>query len=162
MTDFDSEKIKYVSNSKYIELSHDDNDLIMSYESVHVPFGLEKNFNNYILKIVNNSESKELFEKIKKIEQQNMKFLKKQGDFDNYEYKSQIIEKKNYGEFLVVKIPLVKNQFNVEIFDKDNNIVDIFKIEKKQKMNLCLEINSIWCFKNKYSCIPKITKIKLL
>ena len=109
-----------------------------------------------------NSESKELFEKIKKIEQQNIKFLKKQGDFDNYEYKSQIIEKKNYGEFLVVKIPLVKNQFNVEIFDKNNNIVDIFKIEKKQKMNLCLEINSIWCFKNKYSCIPKVTKIKLL
>ena len=60
MTDFDSEKIKYVSNSKYIELSHDDNDLIMSYESVHVPFGLEKSFNNYILKILNNSESKEL------------------------------------------------------------------------------------------------------
>lgn len=162
MTNFDSEKIKYNSNSKYIELSHDDNDLIMSHESVYVPFGLEKNFSNYFLKILYNNESKDLFEKIKKIEEQNITFLKKQGDFEKYDYKSQIIEKKNYGKFLVVKIPLVKNQFNVEIFDKDNNIVDIFKIEKKQKMNLCLEINSIWCFKNKYSCIPKITKIKLL
>lgn len=162
MTDFDSEKIKYNSNSKYIELSHDDNDLIMSHESVYVPFGLEKNFSNYFLKILYNNESKDLFEKIKKIEEQNIKFLKKQGDFEKYDYKSQIIEKKNYGKFLVVKIPLVKNQFNVEIIDKDNNIQDIFKIQKKQKMNVYLEINSIWCFKNKYSCIPKITKIKLL
>ena len=162
MTDFDSEKIKYNSNSKYIELSHDDNDLIMSHESVYVPFGLEKNFSNYFLKILYNNESKDLFEKIKKIEEQNITFLKKQGDFEKYDYKSQIIEKKNYGKFLVVKIPLVKNQFNVEIIDKDNNIQDIFKIQKKQKMNVYLEINSIWCFKNKYSCIPKITKIKLL
>lgn len=162
MTNFDSEKIKYNSNSKYIELSHDDNDLIMSHESVYVPFGLEKNFSNYFLKILYNNESKDLFEKIKKIEEQNITFLKKQGDFEKYDYKSQIIEKKNYGKFLVVKIPLVKNQFNVEIIDKDNNIQDIFKIQKKQKMNVYLEINSIWCFKNKYSCIPKITKIKLL
>ena len=161
MTDFDSKKIKYNSNSKYIELSYDDNVLMMSHESVYVPFGLEKNFNNYILKILYNNESKDLFEKIMKIEEQNITFLKMCGDFEKYEYKSQIIEKKNYGKFLIVKIPLVKNQFNVEIMDKENNLQDIFKIQKKQKMNICLEINSIWIFKNKYSCIPKVTKIKL-
>ena len=162
MATFDPQKIKYNSKSKYIELSHDENELNMSHQSLYVPFGLEKNFNNYILKIQYNDESKELFDKITKIEQQNITFLRIQGDLEKYQYKSQIIEKENYGKFLIVKIPVVKNQFNVQVIDKDDNIQNIFNIQKKQKMNLCLEISSIWSFKNKYSCVPKVSKIKLL
>ena len=46
----------------------------------------------------------------------NITFLKKNST-EEINYKSQIISKPGYGDFLVVKIPVVKNQFNVEIVD---------------------------------------------
>lgn len=162
MTDFDSQLIKYTSKSKYIEISYNNKSLNLEYNSLLVPFGVEKYFNNYILKIILNNESEELFNTMKTIEQENILYLKKQGNFSDSEYKSQIINKNNYGSFLVVKIPLVKGQISTDVVDHENKFDNIFNIKKNQKINVCLELNSIWNFKNKYSCVPKVTKIKIL
>lgn len=161
MTEFNCEQIKYTFNSKCIDLSYNSSKISLQAKGINVPFGLEKNFNNYLLKIILNQESKGLFETIKRLEESNIDFLNKHNLLSNSDYKSQIIQKSNYGEFLVVKIPLIKNQFMVDITDKDSNIIDVFKIQKKEIMDIHLEMNSIWSFKNKYSCVPKVTKIKL-
>lgn len=162
MTDFDSKLIKYISKPKYIEILYNNQPLTFEYNSLLVPFGVEKYFNSYILKIILNNESEELFNTIRKIEQENILYLKKEGNFSESDYKSQIINKSNYGDFLVVKIPLVKGQIIVNVVDNENNFDNIFNVKKKQKINLCLELKSIWNFKNKYSCVPKVTKIKIL
>ena len=162
MTDFDSQLIKYTSKPKYVEISYNNKSLSLEYNSLLVPFGVEKYFNNYILKIILNNESEELFNIMKTIEQENILYLKKQGNFSESEYKSQIINKNNYGNFLVVKIPLVKGQISTNVVDHENKFDNIFNIKKNQKINVCLELNAIWNFKNKYSCVPKVTKIKIL
>lgn len=162
MNHFDSKLIKYTPKPKYIEISYNDQELNFEYKSLLVPFGVEKYFSNYILKIILNSESEELFKIIRKIEQENIMYLKKEGNFSESDYKSQIIHKDNYGDFLVVKIPSVKGQITTHVVDSENNIDNIFNVKKKQKINICLELNTIWNFKNKYSCVPKATKIKIL
>lgn len=161
--DIDFTKIKYSDdNPKFIQLSYDNEEIKLGCQSVFIPFGLEKNFNNYILKILLNKESEILFQSIRKIEENNISYLRKFEHFSDSDYKSQIIKKDNYGEFLIVKIPLIKNQFIVDICDKNKNTSDVYQIQKKQKINIYLQLNSIWRFKNRYSCIPKVSKIELL
>lgn len=162
MSEFDINMIKYNQTQKFIELSYNNESLKLNFSSVYIPFGLEKYFDSYILKIASNDQSKELFDIIKSIEQRNVSYLKEQEVFSGCDYKSQIIHKKNYGDFLIVKIPSVKGQFTVDIMDNENKINNVFGIKKKQKIDICLELNTIWNFKNKYSCVPKVSKIKLL
>lgn len=155
--------IKYIKEDKYIKLIYNDTNLKIKFSNVIIPFGVEKNYNNYIIKIIRNSESHDLFTLIENIEENNIQSLLSTNiDKNKFNYKSQIEYKVNYGTFLTLKIPIVKNQFCVSIYNKNKELINVFDLlRKKSKISLEFEIDSIWLFKDKYSCVPKVKNIYL-
>lgn len=158
----DFEKINYKKENNFYSINYDNKAFIISVKNVLIPFGVEKNFSNYIIKVSENENSKDLFNFIHKFENNNIDYLKSiESSFKEEDYKSQILKKDNYSNLLIIKIPIVKNQIQVEI-KKDNNIISMFDIPKKAIVSLDIEIDTIWFFKGKYSCIPKTKTMRLM
>ncbi len=156
------DKINYEVLPKFIRIKHDFEDLTFKCENNYIPFGVEKNFNNLIIKVLKNKDSETLFEKISQIENNHINFLKKQLNKDKIKFNSQIIFKNNYGTFLILKIPIKNNQFLVDIFDSNNDRKTIFDLDKKITINLILFIDNLWYFKDTYSSLIKIKEISIL
>lgn len=164
LNELDFTKIKYQNLTNYTKITYNLNEFEFNINNAYIPFGIEKNYDNYIIKILKNSNTSSYFEKLLDIEKNHINFLSLDSKLDKelINFNSQIIEKKNYGDFLIVKIPIVKKQFQVDIFDKNNDRKNIFDINKKQIANLKLYIDNLWNFKGKYSCPVKVKEITLL
>lgn len=156
------EKINISYNGKFFDIQNDKEKLIFYTNQVYIPFGLEKNFNNYYLKVLKNDESNLLFQFIKEIESKCIQFLNDYNSSKQVNFISQIKIKPSYGDFLQLKIPYKNNQFILDIYDQENNRKTIFDIKKKQQLKLKLMIDNIWSFNDSYSAVIKVKSIFLV
>lgn len=161
-SEIDVKNINYVSTSKFIKINYNDNNLIILTGKVYIPFGFEKNFNNFYLKILKQKDSEILFEKIKELEDNNITYLNSENNIKDIKYNSQIKIKNNYGVFLSLKIPYKNGQYLVDIYDKDQDRKTVFDIKKNQYAEITIEMDSIWYFKNSYSSVLKIKSLVLV
>lgn len=156
----DEEKITIDYNEKFFNILHNQQKLIFDSDLVYIPFGLEKNYNNYYIKVLKNNESMLLFDKITLLEQQFSKLLLNVKSQINFI--SQIKTRMNYGDFLQLKIPFKNNQFILDVFDQENNRKTIFDLKKKQQVKLKLMLDNIWPFNDSFSAVIKVKSIILV
>ena len=112
---------------------------------MYVPFGVEKDYNNYIIKLQfkglknnNKPEMKEFYNSIRNFENQIIDIK----NVDKEKFKSQIIPKENYDDLLTIKIN--KKFHNIEIINQNSEIKNIFNIEKKSEIECKLHIDNLW------------------
>ena len=125
----------------------DENNNKLYFETpfMYLPFGLEKEYSDYILKLQfrgvkddSNSEMKEFYNLIKNFEE---KIINLKG-IEEKKFKSQIIEKNNYDDLLIIKIK--KKFFNIDISNSNSEIKNIFDIQKKSQIKCTMHIDNLW------------------
>lgn len=161
-SEINSEKITIDYNEKFYNIFYDKQKLIFNTDIVYIPFGLEKSYNNYYIKVLKNEESKLLFDRISLLEQQFNRFLLESNSNKQINFISQIKTKIHYGDFLQLKIPYKNNQFILDVFDQENNRKTIFDLKKKQQVKLKLMFDSIWPFNDCFSAVIKVKSIILV
>ena len=116
---------------------------------MYLPFGLEKDYNNYIFKLqfkgVKNGSNKEMIEFYDLINYFENKIIEKKNINKGF-FKSQIINKDNYDDMLIIKIN--KKFFNINITNDIGDIKNIFQIEKKSEIKCKIHIDNIWSNNN--------------
>ena len=112
---------------------------------MYLPFGLEKDYKNYILKLqfkgVKNKSNKEMEDFYDIISYYENKIIEKKN-INKDLFKSQIINKGNYDDMLVIKIN--KKFFNINITNDIGDLKNIFQIEKKSEIKCKIHIDNIW------------------
>jgi hypothetical protein len=115
-----------------------DNPLKIVLNDILIPFGIEKQYNDYVCKLSLNNENYKMFKNIED------DIIEKLIDIDSdYELKTQINKYKQFKS-LSCKLYLVKNKIVTEIIDKDSNIIGIDEIIKKDKINVILNTDRLW------------------
>ena len=145
------EKSKEMPNALIYSIRYNDDLLIFKMNNVKVPFGLEKYYNDYILKI---QLSDELVKSIVyKIEEVIYKM-------DENKFKSQIKRSNNFEDLLTIKIANNKNENSIK--NNDNSVSTIFDIKKNSNIDIEIYIDLIWFGKNSLVAKFKTKKITIL
>jgi len=160
-SDIDISNISYVPDKKYTKILYDNNELIIQTDYVYTPFGLEKEYNNFYVKIVENDESECLFSKVREIEKENVEYIQRSTECDIVNYNSQIFSRKDYKDFLKLKLPMKCGQFMTNVYNRQGDIKTVYDISPKTKLKITFEIDTIWLFRDKYSSVFKIKNITL-
>lgn len=132
--DWEVEDIRYDDSKKYI----------FETPFMYLPFGLEKEYSDYVLKLQ--------FKGLKNLDEDIVKFYELIKYFENKIinikeenkniFKSQIIQRENYDDLLVIKIK--KKFFNINIENTKSEIRNIYDIKKKSKIKCILHIDNLW------------------
>lgn len=157
--DVDVSKLSYVLDKKYTKILYNEEDLIIQSDFVYTPFGLEKEYNNYYVKIIENDESEQLFLKIREIEKSNVEYIQRETKQDIVNYNSQIFSRNGYKDFLKLKLPIKSGQFMTNVYNKQGDIKTVYDVTPKSIIKLTIEIDTIWYFREKYSSVIKIKNI---
>ena len=150
-----------IKNLSYINIYHNlSPNIIVTTPIMVVPFGFETN-NGFSLKLQftnykSDNEMLGFYNFIKNIEFINMKYLGITDDTDMY--RSQIYHTDKYDPLLVVKVPFLKNRFNVEVYHEKYNL-NVSNIHKFSKVKCDIYIDKIWKYNDKYICKWKLNKI---
>jgi len=131
------------SNSKYISLKEP---LLIKTPDLYIPFGVEKFYSNYILKLqLRNFKMDKiiLFAKIIIELENKLNSLLDDCLVSNMKYSDK------YDPLLTVKLLQTKNQFTCNAFKGDEPL-NILDINTKQICKCDLIIDNIWKFKDKY------------
>lgn len=129
-------------NESFWSIRNNNNKITCELESVKFPFGLEKSFNQYLLKIELTPELEEIF---LRLEQEILEITKQTLDIPDLQLKSQIqYGKRNYPNLLISKIYMKKKQILTRITcdssSTQQNHLTIFEIGRTaQKINLFLD-----------------------
>ena len=131
-----------------------------------LPFGIDKS-NGFQMKLQftdykNNKEMKDFHDYINHLEFKQMEHIGL-TDEDLHLYNTQIYQdkKEKYDPLLSVKIPFIKNKFNVEVYN-DDYMLNILNINKFSKLKCDIYIDKIWKYNEKYICKWKVSKIYVL
>ena len=131
-----------------------------------IPFGIDKG-NGFQMKLQftnykSDSNMKSFYDFISNLEFQQMQYIGLDED-DIDLYNSQIYQDKQnkYDPLLTVKIPFIKNKFNVDIYH-DEYILNVLSINKFSKVKCDIYIDKIWKYNEKYICKWKVKKIYVL
>ena len=119
-------------DSKFINIRYNGNPLIFETPDLYVPFGIEQEYQNYVLKTQckkNKEDSIEFLDFIKDIE----KTLKKLLDSDNL--KTQIKETEKYDPLILTKLPQNKGKINIEILSDEGDNLNIYTLMKNKSIN---------------------------
>ena len=144
------DKIKFTKiNNEIIQILYDGNKLEINTSLVNIPFGLEKEYSNYILKLEISTELQYVIESIEK----------KIDEFLNIEINTQVRKTKNFLPLLICKIPYKNNKFFCDAITKTNEFINIFKLKKNDNLECVIYIDKIWRYKNKYHYKWKVNKI---
>ena len=144
------EKTKELPNANLYSIKYKNDKIVFPVNNVNIPFGLEKYYNDYLIKIQLDSES--IIKIVDKIEE-------KISQIDKNKFKSQIKKSENFKDLLTIKIVNNKNELNIK---KENNpLTTIFDINKKCRVDLIIFIDLVWFgkdslvakFKTKNICI---------
>ena len=144
----------------YYSISYKGNPILINTPVLVLPFGLEKEYSNYILKlqlrnIKENKDISDLYNFFVNLEDTIQDY------FSNHNgvFKSQLRLHAKYDPLLMTKIPQANEKFLCEYTDTNKNPLNIFNIEKGEKVVANLLIDSIWIFKNTISYKVKVKKI---
>jgi hypothetical protein len=155
----DVSKLSYSPDKKYTRILYDEHNLLIKTYFMYCPFGLEKEYNNFYIKIVENEASTELFNKIREIEKANVEYIQKETGKDLINYNSQIFSRSGYKDFFKLKLLMKSGQFLTNVFNKQGDRKTVYSINPKSTLKFVFEIDTIWFFKDKYSSVCKIKTI---
>jgi len=108
--------------------------IILNLENIKSPFGLEKYKNVYY---INWEIDIDIMKILNKIEDE-IKIKINNNDIINYQFISNIKEKKNFIPLLKTRIRQIKNKFII------NSNESLFDIKYNSELNISIEIDSIW------------------
>ena len=147
--------ISYTKNNIFTIVNSDKYDTFLNFSTgvVNVPFGIEKYYDSYILKI--QLIDKDLIDFINTIEN-------KVKNINKEYFISQIQESKDpYPNLLIIKIDNKKIN-KLEIQSSNNNLVNFFDIKKNTKIKLNIYVDKIWFNNKKLICKFKTNKICIM
>lgn len=168
--DINKFELNNVSNNISL-ISYDNKALKFWTPRILIPFGIDNEYNKYLLKLEINEKNEEQlhFKKILvHIENLIKKKLNIEGD---NEFKSIIKSRGENNDLIECRIKTIKSNIltSIEFEDKDNNYLKtIFEIPKQSFIKAQIEINGFWDYrtplkeKNKCGLIIYITKIIIL
>lgn len=153
--DIDLTKIKLIDNRKFIEF---ETPLRFVTPKMYLPFGIEKEYNNYVMKLqfrgLNESDELKVFYKfISNIEKVLSALLKTDT------LKTQIKPSNKYDPVLITKIPQQNNKFLCEAIDSENMPLNITLLNKGFYRCVLL-VDSIWKIKGNYYYKLKVKNIQ--
>lgn len=159
--DLYSENIKLTKNNfDGFDIFYNNHFLCLETPKLKIPFGLEKEYSNFILKLqltnIKNDENMEKFlDKIKQIEQYLSNFL--DGNL-----RSQIRFSEDYDPILITKISKIKNKITTEVLDEKDIPVNIFSLKKYDNLKCIIYLDKIWKYNNTYFYKWHVHKICVL
>ena len=151
-------------------ISYDKKTLKFWTPRILIPFGIDNEYNKYLLKLEINKNNEEQIH-LKKILLHIENLIKKKMNIEDNEFKSIIKNRGENNDLIECRLKTMKNNIltNIEFEDKDNNYLKtIFDIPKQSFIKAQIEINGLWDYrtplkdKNKSGLIIYITKIIIL
>ena len=167
--DIDKIELKNINQNIY-KISYDNNNLKFWTPKILVPFGLENEYNKYIIKLelTDNPEHEHLKKLILYIE----KLIKKKMNInEEHQFKSIIKKRENKNDIIECRIQTIKNSVitSIEYEDKENDYLKtIYDLSKFSNVKIQFEINGLWDYrcekneKNKVGLIVYANKIIVL
>jgi hypothetical protein len=169
-----SEKFNFKEINENINLIYyDENVLKFWTPKILIPFGLENEYNKYIVKLeldkdeYDNKEHQVLKKLILHIEN----IIKKKKDIEDIEFKSIIKNRVNKSDLIECRLKNLKGNIGTicEYKDKENNYLKtIFDMPKNSYVKAQIEINGLWDYrtdkkeKNKTGLIVYVNKLIIL
>ena len=167
--DINKIELKAVAPNIY-QLLHDNEQLKFWTPVLKVPFGIDNEYNKYLLRLeLNDNESDQ--KHFKKIILHIENLIKKKINVEENEFKSVIRERQNNNSLIETKIKTVKKIITtiIEYEDKDNNYLKtIFDLQKQSNVKIQVEIYGVWDYRtdkkesNKIGLIIYVNKIIVL
>jgi len=167
----DINKLEFKKNNDNIyQILHDNNILKFWSPSILIPFGLDNEYDKYIIRLELNEKDKNTnnHDHLKKIFLHIEKIVKEKLNIDDYEFKSIIKKRDKKDDLIECKIKTIKNSIitTIEYEDTENNYLKtIFDLPKQCYVKVLFEIYGLWDYrtekkeKNKVGLILYATKI---
>lgn len=148
----DINKIEFKKNNQNIsQILHDNNVLKFWSPPILLPFGLDNEYDKYLIRLELHENDSNNHDHFRKILLHIEKIVKEKLNIDDNEFKS-IIKKRNKKDDLIeCKIKTMKNNIitTIDYEDKDNNYLKtIFDLPKQCYVKVLFEIYGVWDYRN--------------
>lgn len=140
-------------------VSNNDKTINFTTPYLKCPFGLENEYNKYLIKLELSNLNKDL--EIKNFYEKILEYIKEiQNHMKDSEliYSDFIRYSDKYDPLMKFYLPFRYDKFEVDFY-KNGNLATSKDINKNDKLKLEIELSSIWKLKNKYGLNFKIKKI---
>lgn len=164
----DINKLEFKKINENISLIYHDNKTLRFWTPlILAPFGIDNEYNKYLLKLEIDDKIDEHVH-LKKILLHIENLIKKKLDISDLEFKSIIKYRENNSDLIEPRLKNIKNNITtiIDFEDKENNYLKtIFDIKKQSYYKVQLEINGFWDYRtekkerNKSGLIVYVTKI---
>jgi len=149
----DINKIEFIKNTDNIfQILHNDETLKFWGPKLLVPFGIDNEYNKYILRLELDGKDSDLEQQyFKKIILHIEKLIKKKLNIEDIEFKSVIKNRDEKSDLIECKIKTIKNNIitKIEYEDKINNYLKtIFDLPKQSYVKTEFEIYGLWDYRN--------------
>ena len=146
----DSKKMELKKiNDNIYKLTYNNVPLNFWTPKILLPFGLDNEYNKYLIRLELDEEKIEQ-EHFKKILLQIEKNIKDKLELDSNEFKSVIKHRELKKDLVEIKIKTFKNNIvtKIEYEDKENNYLKtIYDLPKQSYVKVLLEIDGIWDYR---------------
>ena len=119
-------------DSKFINIRYNGNPLMFETPDMYIPFGIEQEYSNYIIKCQCNKikdDVDDFFTFIQDVES------KLQNLLESENLKSQIKLSQKYDPLILTKLPMNKNKINVEVLSEDGENLNIYTLIREHEVN---------------------------
>jgi len=150
----DINAIRFIDHRNHVDVTYFDKPIYLQTPEFKAPFGVEEKFDKFFINLFMDEtiESKELYNFIKGFERL---FSDQFSELKN----SAIRESARYPPILQLLIPEKNKQFQCDIEEKNGTPLTIYSLKKGDLLKCRLHIDSVWCFKGKYSYKIKVKNI---
>lgn len=155
-TDIELDKITLQhDDGEFTAVKYNSGPLIIDAPKMYIPFGLEQEYNNYIIKLQFNRKNKDTIEFYNFLDrlESRLKIL-----LDSDELKTQLRPGGKYDPLLITKIQRNKDKLQIDVKNNDE-FINIFKIEKKINAKSQIMIDTIFKKKDQYFYKIKLKKL---
>lgn len=157
-TSINLNNIKVITKeNNFLDIKYNSGKLEFESPEMYLPFGLEKNYDNYYLKLQFRKDKDDILEFYNFIELLEKK-LKELLGTDNLP--SQIKTNDKYDPLLVTKLVKVKDNLVIDVYKDDENF-NIYKLEKKNYVKATLFLDNIWKKGSTYYYKIKVKELKI-
>lgn len=144
------------NNTEFLSVKYNENPLLIDTPIMYVPFGLEKEYNNFIVKLQfnkNNKETIDFYNFILELEERIKSLLHSNN------LKSEILHtNKKYDPLLKTKIVTIKNKLTVEYLINNSN-GNIYDFNKKSNIQALLMVDNVFRKQDNFYFKFKLKKI---
>jgi hypothetical protein len=139
-----------------LHVKNNNESLIIKTPIIRIPFGLEKEYNNMVVKL--ELPKDKVFSKL--IEALEKKFCEIL-DIPYINSQLRLSTNERYGDLLLTKIIRYKDRAQIKV-DRGNKMEYIGNLKKGDKGIATLEIDTIWKYEDKYTYKIKLKELALL